>query len=242
MSEKPLIGVTPLLDKDRASYWMLPGYFKGLLSGGAVPVMLPMSSDPTVLLPVLSALDGVLFTGGQDVSPMLYNEPKSPQCGEISEERDRMESLLLKLSMEKGLPILGICRGIQLINAVLGGTLWQDLPTEKPSELEHHMAPPYDRAVHEVTLLEGTPLFELLKHQAIGVNSYHHQAIKKLGRGLSAMAVSSDGLVEAVYKPDYRFLWAVQWHPEFSFEKDPKSLKIFEAFQDACKEFHQNKR
>ena len=242
MSEKPLIGVTPLWDQERASYWMLPGYFKGLLSGGAVPIMLPMSDDPAVLLPVLSALDGVLFTGGQDVSPTLYNEPQKPQCGEISEDRDRMESLLLKLSMEKGLPIFGICRGIQLINAALGGTLWQDLPTEKPSELEHHMSPPYDRAVHEVTLVEDTPLFELLKLQKIGVNSYHHQAIRKLGRGLSAMAVSTDGLVEAIYKPDYSFLWAVQWHPEFSFEKDPKSFKIFEAFQRACKEFHEKKR
>lgn len=242
MSEKPLIGVTPLFDKERASYWMLPGYFKGLLCGGAVPIMLPMSDDPAVLLPVLSALDGVLFTGGQDVSPTLYNEAKKPQCGEISEDRDRMETLLLKLSMEKGLPILGICRGIQLINAALGGTLWQDLPTEKPSGIEHHMSPPYDRAVHEVTLLENTPLSELLKLRKIGVNSYHHQAIRELGRGLSAMAVSTDGLVEAVYKPDYSFLWAVQWHPEFSFEKDLKSLKIFEAFQGACKEFHEKKQ
>lgn len=241
MMNNPIIGVTALYDKERSSYWMIPGYFNGLLRCGAVPIMLPISNDKALLSSALSHLDGILFTGGQDVSPKLYGEEIRPECGEISEARDRMESTLLKLSMERNMPILGICRGLQFINTALGGTLWQDLSTQMPSETEHHMSSPYDRAVHNVTLIENTPLYSLLKQQEIGVNSYHHQAIKSTGHGLNVMAVAPDGLAEAVFMPDYSFLWAVQWHPELSFEKDIKSLKIFEAFTAACTKFRNKK-
>lgn len=128
----------------------------------------------------------------------------------------------------------GICRGIQFFNACLGGTLYQDLPTEYPLEVAHVMRPPYDQTVHSVALLPGTPLAALLDRAELGVNSYHHQAIKALAPSLAEMARSEDGLVEAVYLPDKSFVWAVQWHPEFSFRTDENSRKIFSAFVAAA--------
>ena len=131
-------------------------------------------------------------------------------------------------------PLLGICRGIQFLNVHLGGTLYQDLPAEHPSAANHHQTPPYDAPVHSVTLTAGSPLCALLGKDTLAVNSLHHQAIKTLAPGLAAMAVSEDGLTEAVCLPDKRFVWAVQWHPEFSFRVNEDSRKIFKAFVGAC--------
>lgn len=133
MAEKnpPLIGVVPLVDEGRDSYWMLPGYFEGILEAGGAPVMLPLTDGPEVLARLVSSCDGILVTGGQDVSPELYGEQGADAvtlCGELCAARDKMESALIPLAVRGDVPVLGICRGIQVINAVLGGTLWQDLP------------------------------------------------------------------------------------------------------------------
>lgn len=230
---KPIIGITPLFDREKDSYWMLPGYLEGLEQAGAIPVILPLVEGKEDLAQLTQLCEGILFTGGQDVSPKLYGEAAKPTCGEVCAARDAMEQVLLQLALEQDLPVLGICRGIQFLNAALGGTLYQDLPTEHPSHIQHHMTPPYDRAVHTVTILPDTPLAEVLGATCIGVNSYHHQAVKTLAPGLTEMARSEDGLVEAVCLPDRRFVWAVQWHPEFSFRVDEYSRNIFAAFVQA---------
>lgn len=233
--KKPMVGIVPLVDMERESYWMLPGYMKGLEKEDAIPVMLPLTSDWKTLKQLAEQLDGFLFTGGQDVSPSIYGEEVLKTCGECCEARDTMEQELFKLAWEMDKPILGICRGIQLINAVLGGTLYQDLPSQRPSRLEHHQRPPYDEPVHSVEIVESTPLHAVLDVSVLLVNSYHHQAVKELAPNLSAMAYSTDGLVEAVYAPEKRYVWALQWHPEFSFLKDKNSKKIFESFVKAMK-------
>lgn len=227
---KPVIGIVPLMDMGKDSYWMLPGYMKGIEEAGGIPLMMPLNSDPAVLSQLVSEMDGFLFTGGQDVGPELYGEVPSPQCGEVCRERDEMERALLSVACGQDKAILGICRGIQFINAAMGGKLYQDLPTEYPSETEHHQSPPYDRPIHSVRLVSGSPLYQLLKTETLPVNSYHHQAVKELAPGLKAMAYSEDGLVEAIYMPTKKFVWALQWHPEFSFKSDANSRKIFEAF------------
>ncbi len=232
---KPMIGIVPLLDVEKDSYWMLPGYMKGIEAVGGLPVMLPLTEDEEEIRQLLELCGGILFTGGQDVSPELYREEKLPECGECSRERDRMETLLLKQVLEKDIPAFGICRGIQFINACLGGTLYQDLPAQKPSGTEHHQKPPYDQPVHKVIISQGSPLQQLLKKETLAVNSYHHQAVKKTAPGLSVMALSEDGIVEAVFMPGKKFLWAVQWHPEFSFFNDQDSRKILKAFVEAAK-------
>lgn len=233
--KKPLIGVVPLVDAERESYWMLPGYMKGLEEAGGIPVMLPLTSSHETLAQLTAMLDGILFTGGQDVSPSVYFTPQSERCGECCLERDKMELELLRLALKQDKPVLGICRGIQLLNAALGGDLYQDLPTEHPSEIQHHQAPPYDRPVHTVTLVSDSPIQKLFHKDTLSVNSYHHQAIRTLAPVLRPMAYSNDGLVEAVWLPTARFVWAVQWHPEFLYRIDPDSRKLFSFFVDRGK-------
>ena len=227
---KPLIGITPLVDTGRESLWMLPGYMDGIAEAGGMPVMLPLTHDSADLAHLTTMCDGLLFTGGHDVSPYLYSATPSAECGECSDERDRMELLLLREAIRQDKAVMGICRGIQFINAALGGTLYQDLPTEHPSDVEHHMTAPYDRHVHNVSILPSTPLHSLLGITTLGVNSYHHQAIRTLATDLTAMATSTDGLVEAVYHNTMRYLRAYQWHPEFSYKTDEASRKIFADF------------
>lgn len=233
--ERPMVGIIPLVDKERESYWMLPGYMEGLASEGAIPVMLPLTSDQAVLEQIVEKFDGFLFTGGQDVSPAIYGEETLPVCGDCCKERDEMERKLLALAWEQDKPVLGICRGIQFINAVLGGTLYQDLPSQKPSEVEHHQSPPYDEPIHDVRIVENSPLHRLLCQMKLSVNSYHHQGVKELSPKLDAMAYSTDGLVEAVYAPEKKYIWAVQWHPEFSFLKDSNSRIIFQSFVESMR-------
>lgn len=235
---KPVVGVIPLWDDDKDSLWMLPGYMDGLSEASCVPIMLPLTTDEKVIDQLMSMVDGILFTGGHDVDPSIYGEEPCKELGIISKERDKMESLVLKKAIELDKSMLGICRGIQFINASLGGTLYQDLPTQYNTgaeQIDHHQSAPYDVPTHEVSICKDTPLYNLLKLDRIKVNSYHHQAVKKLSDKLKVMAISEDGLVEAVYMENLRFMWAFQWHPEFSYKVDKNSRLIFEAFAESMK-------
>ena len=232
---RPVIGLIPLVDEEKDSFWMLPGYMDGITEAGGIPVMLPLTEDDEIIRQLLDTVDGILLTGGHDVSPSVYGEKAIPECGTPCRERDAMESILLRNALERDMPVLGICRGIQFLNAYLGGALYQDLNTEHQSQTEHHQKPPYDIPVHRVDIAENSALFRLLNTKSLSVNSYHHQAIKKKADILTAMAVSEDGLIEAVEMPGKRFVWAVQWHPEFSFRTDECSRKIFAAFVNASK-------
>ena len=230
---KPLIGVMPLWDDDKESVWMLPGYLEGIRQAGGIPVILPFTSENDELEQLAKMCDGFLFTGGHDVSPELYSEKPVDDSVICCKDRDEMESWYLKYAISSDKPLLGICRGIQFINAALGGTLYQDLPTQHSSEIDHHQKPPYDIPVHTVSIVKDSPLGKLLDTEQLSVNSYHHQAVKDLSPRLKAMAISTDGLIEAVFMPEHRFLWAVQWHPEFSYLTDINSRKIFKAFIDS---------
>lgn len=232
---KPVIGVMPLVDKERESLWMLPGYFDVISEAGGLPVMLPLTVNARDIGQLVDKCDGLLFSGGHDVSPEMYHEAPDARLGEICTERDRMEQIALAKALAKDKPILGICRGIQLINAALGGTLYQDLSGMHPSETNHRQERPYDTPSHKVSLVPGSPLAILTGEETLQVNSCHHQAIKDLAPDLTAMAYAPDGLIEAVYGMNYRFLWAVQWHPEFSFRKDPVSVHIVKAFVSCCR-------
>ena len=227
---KPLVGVMPLWDDEKDSLWMLPGYLEGLQEAGATPVILSLTEDREEIEHLVDICDGILLTGGHDVDPSVYGEEALNGTVLCCKARDNMERLVLEEAMQKDKPILGICRGIQLINALLGGTLYQDLPTQHPSDIDHHQTPPYDVPVHDVFIKKDSPLYDCLGSDRISVNSYHHQAVKDVAPCLEVMAESEDGIVEALYKPFYRFLWAVQWHPEFSYKKDDNSRKIFKAF------------
>ena len=234
--KKPIIGLVPLFDDEKDSLWMLPGYMDGIVDAGGIPIMLPLTSEKATIDQLLDTVDGIIMTGGHDVSPDIYGEEKLEDLVVCNEARDSMEKELLKQALEKDIPILGICRGIQFINAFLGGTLYQDLGKQHPSETEHHQKPPYDVPVHKVKLISDSKLYGLLRKDVIGVNSYHHQAVKEVAGTLKVMAISEDGLVEAVELPEKRFVWAVQWHPEFSYRVDDNSKLIFREFVKHCQE------
>ena len=227
---KPIIGIVPLIDEKKESFWMLPAYMDGITTAGGLPIMLPLTNDKEEISQLLYTVQGVLLTGGHDVDPSLYGEKPLPECGVISRERDSMESELLAQALERDIPILGICRGIQFLNVYLGGTLYQDLPSQRPSDIEHHQSPPYDIPVHKVAIMEDSRLFRLLNVKSLSVNSYHHQAIKKKADILKTMAVSEDGIIEAVEMGGKEFVWALQWHPEFSYKTDSNSGKILSEF------------
>ncbi|MDR1811900.1 MAG: gamma-glutamyl-gamma-aminobutyrate hydrolase family protein [Candidatus Fibromonas sp.] len=229
-SKRPLIGVTPIWDEKKDSIWMLPGYMRGLEEAGAVPVILPLTVSEAVLKQTADVCDGFLFTGGHDVNPKLYGKEKTELCGETCEIRDRMEAYIFREAvLNQNKPALGICRGIQLLNVLLGGTLHQDVPAELSGEIKHSQSPPYNVPAHSVRLVSGSPLCKLIERERIEVNSSHHQGIKELAGELEVMAIAEDGLVEAVYMPARPYVWAVQWHPELSLE-DEISKKIFASF------------
>ncbi len=231
---KPLIGIVSLYDEFKESLWMLPGYVRGLEAAGAAVVILPLTEGKEALSKYAALCDGFLFPGGHDLAPELYGEQKSELCGTVCPERDNMERLFFPMVLETGKPFLGICRGVQLINALLGGTLYQDLPAQHESEVNHHETPPYDKPAHLIRIEKDSPLYAAVEQEEMWVNSYHHQGVKTLGKGLEIAAAASDGIVEALYLPGHRFALGVQWHPEFSYESDENSRKIFAAFVNAC--------
>ncbi len=232
---KPLIGLQPLVDEKRDSLWMLPGYFNGIIEAGGIPVMLPLIWDETDIREIVDSFDGFVFTGGHDVAPEVYNMKDETGNVEPCRERDRMEIIMIREIIEKDKPVLGICRGLQFINAALGGTLYQDIPTQFPSKINHRQPAPYDEPIHTVDVLKGNWLHRISGQESIMVNSCHHQGIKDLADGLEALAMSYDGLIEAIEMPSKKFVKAVQWHPEFMHKKDDTSKAIFRDFIQATK-------
>lgn len=238
MNKKPLIGVLPLIDYEKESLWMVPGYMDGISHAGGLPVMLPLTADGEDIKRLADEFDAFLFTGGQDVAPELYGQGRLKECGETSPERDEMELRLLKLAHDADKPVLGICRGIQFMNAAMGGTLYQDLPRQHPSAVDHHQSPPYDIPVHSVSICNDSPLYPLLKdileNDTLMVNSYHHSAVKDIAPSFSVMAISQDFIIEGICDKSRKFFMAIQWHPEFSWKNDEASRRIFKSFVEAA--------
>jgi len=219
MKPSPIIAVTPLWDAERKSVWMLPDYLDGIRAAGGIPVVLPLEMSEADADRIIEICDGFLFTGGQDVG----------SCP----ERDALETLVLSKALPSDKAILGICRGLQFINVFLGGTLWQDLPSQHPSEIVHRQGKPYGAPTHTVTL--SGDLSALLGKDILEVNTLHHQAAKDLGENLEMMAIAPDDIIEAFQMVGKRFVWAVQWHPGYMFRTDPDSLAIFSCFVEHCK-------
>lgn len=231
--KKPLIAVIPQYDQQTGLWRTLPAYMQSVSACGGIPVMISMTDDPSVLSDYVALCDGFLFTGGQDVDPKVYGKTDGGKCGPFAPQRDAGEAALAKLVAATDKPVLGICRGIQILNAAFGGTLLQDLPTEHPSDLVHNQQIPDDQTVHSVKLMH--PFAELLGEK-MEVNSLHHQGVDKVAPGFSVCAVAADGVIEGIYDPEKPYFRAVQWHPERTFLTDENSRKLFAEFLDACRE------
>jgi putative glutamine amidotransferase len=211
-------------------------YFKALVAAGAQPEELEMLTAADWPRVRTGKFDGVLFAGGEDVDPALYGEGRKYESVHVNRERDDFEQRLLDLAWHRRLPILGICRGEQLINVKFGGTLYQDLSQDVSPEFEHQQTRSRSETIHTVTLTDPESRLANDFRGSCRVNSLHHQAIKRLGRGLKVTAHSEDGLVEAVEAADeYPFLLAVQWHPE-EITAQPEQRRIFEQFVSVCRQ------
>lgn len=235
---KPLIGLTPAHDMESGDVKARPTYMRALKAAGAIPVVMPLDASEEDLKQLSQDLDGFLFTGGPDVHPFLFGEETQAHCGNVSPARDKMEISLLPMIMELQKPILGICRGIQVLNIALGGNIWQDIPSQVTRDfpLAHSQPFSYDMPCHTVVLTEGSLLAQISESSSIKVNSMHHQAVKDLAPGLIASAYSTDYLIEALEMPDYPFFIGVQWHPEYLWEKNKEAFRLFQTFVKACKE------
>jgi putative glutamine amidotransferase len=241
---RPLIGLTSWTRrvrsgaKDRFNEAVPRGYTQGVEGASGLPVLLPNSDDVSLAPDYIARVDGLLLTGGDDVHPRLYGEAPHPRIDLVDERRDAFEIALLQAAREREMPVFGICRGLQIINVALGGDLYQDVPSQADSAVGHAQKTLREGPWHEVEIRPGTRLAEILGETRTAVNSYHHQACRRVAQGLVATAATADGLVEAVEDPTHPFFLAVQWHPEVLEGGDAASTRrLFLAFIAAAREF-----
>jgi len=245
---RSLIGITPDFDPAEKIPVRAPGegtlylkdrYVRALADLGAVPVILPLVQKPGLIEGMLERLDGVVLSGGGfDIHPRHYGEKPIAPLHAIKENRTDFEFELLRRALRRDLPVLGICGGMQAINVVFGGSLYQDLSIQRPESLPHQQKTPKTRPSHSVTVTAGTLLAQALgrknREHVLQVNSTHHQAVKGLGKGLVVNARSEDGLVEALASVKHGFVLGVQWHPEVLAPESPEQVRLFRAFLAAA--------
>lgn len=233
--KRVIIGLTPQGDREKG-YNMSPSYVDALTALDAVAITLPSVTDNDGLLyDMLSLCDGIIFTGGPDVRPSIFGERIIPSCGTINDERDAFEIKLYKMAMEADKSILGICRGVQVMNIAAGGNIYQDIYSQTSTSVVHHTLDS-KKAFHTVNIADKSVIDKIgFSADSFTVNSYHHQSVKDLADGYEAAAYSPDGLIEAIYMPSRRFVAGVQWHPEKRFEGDENCFRILVDFVESCK-------
>ena len=243
VSNKPLIGISLGYSPTKNS--VNNTYVNSILMNGGVPYLIPVTDDVEVLRQVVAQLDGIVFTGGEDFAPAYFGEEEHEHLGEVNVNRDTYDLTLFKLASDRNIPTLGICRGLQLINVGMGGTLYQDLPSQKPSDINHRQEEAGTVATHSVSVVEGSLMHQILGEKEIQVNTFHHQAIKKLAPGLKIVGWANDSVPEMIEAYPNRQILGTQFHPEIFTANGDKLLgKLFqfligkaETFQKA-KEIH----
>jgi putative glutamine amidotransferase len=235
MSRPPLIGVSTSLtiDKSPERAYVNATYLDAVQQAGGIPIVLPPHLDARARDEIWKRLDGVLLTGGGDIDPKRFEEEPHSTLVEVSEERDALEIELVERALADRVPLFAICRGIQVLNVALGGSLYQDLPGELG--FCHSQTEPRDQPTHRVSVTGETKLAEVLGALELDVNSMHHQAIKRVGRGLREVAWAPDGVIEGVEVADVRTLViGVQWHPEELVGHDPAARGLFRSLVEAA--------
>lgn len=243
MSRFPLIGVTTSITvgKQPERAYVNSAYLHAIEEAGGIPVPIPPQLEAWAREEIFARCDSFLLTGGGDLDPATFNEPPHPTLYEVAPARDRLEIALVQHAVEVAKPLLAVCRGIQVLNVALGGSLFQDVASDPGTQIQHQQekdGKPRDEPTHPVKIVSGSRLAQVLGATELLVNSMHHQAVKTPGRGLVSVAFAPDMIVEGVEPEDAdssRFLLGVQWHPEELTRKDPSARRLFSALVAASR-------
>lgn len=240
--KKPVIGITGNFGDKGCE--LAEGYYRSILEAGATPLIIPPFTDKDAMLTVLDSVDGLMLSGGADINPLYCDEDPIPALHGINPRRDAMEMLLVRLAFDRQIPILGICRGIQVLAVALDGSVWQDIYTQEPKASIKH-SQDLDRGVasHLVEIQEGSTLYNIIGEKTFPVNSFHHQAVREAGPHLRVVARSQDGVIEAVESNEEKSILGVQWHPEcFVLNQDDSMMPIFRWLVDEASLFAKTRR
>ncbi len=228
-----VIGITCSFNDKRQVSSLGANYSRAILLAGGIPVILP-SLPPEVVPALLDQIQGVVLSGGGDIDPFILGEDPHPAISEVEPARDAFELALTRQAMERDLPLLGICRGAQVLAIAGGGRLQQHLEPDAPGRIQHMQSAPRSHPSHRIRILEGTCLSLLAGTQEMRVNSFHHQAVQVVGAGFRVAALAPDGVIEAIENPSYKFLLGLQWHLEAHVESCPLNMRILRRFMAAC--------
>lgn len=235
--QRPLIGISCSHPGGYSSTRMT--YTESVIQAGGIPMLIPITTDSAVLADIVARLDGIILIGGADIHPSYYNEEPIEQLGEVDSLRDVYDIALIRLAAQRGVPMLGICRGEQLINVAFGGTLYQDIPTQYPdTTVRHHQKEPSSVATHTVCLLPGSVMAQITGRVQLFTNTHHHQAVKDVAPGFRITAWTTDSIPEAIESTDGRPIWGVQFHPEgMAMAGDTISARFFRFLVDEAEKF-----
>ncbi len=235
---QPLIGITTSTYVADGTGWEYNRAFVPIIRAveraGGLPVLIPLRIADDTLRAIYARLDGVLLPGGGDVRPSAYQAEAHPLTGNIDDRRDQVEISLAQWAVRDDQPVLGICRGHQVLNVALGGTLVQDIPSQVTTTINHDGSKPRGLPAHDVTIDPASRLAGIIGSTRLAVNSLHHQSVEQPAPDMCVTAHAPDGVIEGLEMPDKRFVLSVQWHPEDMFEDDPAMLRIFQSFVGAA--------
>jgi putative glutamine amidotransferase len=217
--------------------YMYEEYGRAVLKAGGAPVILPVAQDPETFNVLFERMDGLILSGGPDLNPKFYGDQPVHEMGDVDEDLDLMEIEAAKKALEKNIPVLGICRGLQVLNVSRGGTLFQDIPTQVKDAIGHNQKADKGTLTHSIRIEKGTLLHRIIRKGEIWVNGKHHQAVRRLSPDFIISARAPDGIVEAIEHPSKPFVLGVQWHPEGTWKNDAHSMRLFRAFvQEASRQ------
>ncbi|WP_156286273.1 gamma-glutamyl-gamma-aminobutyrate hydrolase family protein [Oceanivirga salmonicida] len=244
MKKKPIIGISSSIMIDTKFFlgyeksYVNYDYVKAVLKAGGIPIIIPFNECEEVTIELTKNLDGLILSGGHDVSPYNYGQEPHPKLGETFPERDKFDYILLRECKKLKVPILGICRGMQIINTYEGGTLFQDLSLiNLANVLKHNQGSKPTLETHKVKIEKNTILYDIVQKEEMMVNSFHHQAVDKVANNYKVAAVASDGVVESIISEKDEFILAVQWHPEMLHAKSETANQIFKALVDKAGDY-----
>ena len=242
---RPIIGITCTTigsDESSAGHGIGVNYINAVEHAGGLPVLLPLIQSNSCIGDFLNLIDGLLLSGGVDVDPLLYGEEPHPKTGRIDVGKDRIEISLIPRTLEIDMPVLGICRGIQMLNVAAGGTLHQDIYMNSNATLKHSQDAPRWYATHDIQIQKGSRLLDILGHSTIRVNSFHHQAVKEVAPDFVISAVASDGIIEGIESTRHSFAIGVQCHPEGMWQNSAPVTSLFVAFVEAAEAYKQRRK